>query len=129
MEQLKLKLQGKLIEKFDTEFFGEKNFAVRKFAIEVKNERNEEWNFPRLFQLTKDKVDMLEAYKEGDEIIVHYNLRGRTWVDMKKKKKDRVNVYFNTDEAWRIEPVNDTAAPEFNAADTPPAPEEDDLPF
>ena len=121
-----LELTGKLIEKYDTEFFGaNKDFAVRKFVIEVKNERNEEWNFPRLFQLTKDRVDLLEAYKIGDEIRVSYNLRGRRWENDQGKVS-----YFNSEEAWRLEPLNQApAAQEFNAADMPPAPEEDDLPF
>lgn len=121
-----LKLKGKLIEKFETEFVGDNKFPVRKFAIEVENERNADWNFPRGFQLVKDRVDMLDAYEIGDEIIVSYNLRGRVWAS-----PDKGNVYFNTDEAWRLEPVNDSqaGAQEFNAADMPPAPEEDDLPF
>lgn len=117
-----LELTGKLIEKYDTEFFGDNKFAVRKFVIEVKNERNEEWNFPRLFQLTKDRVDLLESYNKGDEIKVSYNLRGHRW------EKDGKVSYFNSEEAWRLEPLNQ-AAPEFNPDDIPPAPEEDDLPF
>ena len=120
-----LELEGNLIEKFDTESFGANNFQVRRFVIEVENERNEEWNFPRLFQLTKDKCDMLEAYQIGEKVKVSYNLRGR------KYEKDGKVMYFNSDEAWRLEKVESAAAemPEFNAADAPPAPDESDLPF
>lgn len=83
------------------------------------------------FQLTQDKCSLLDQYKVGDEIKVHFNLRGREWTSPKGEVK-----YFNTLEAWRIEggtgaattssssnSMNDVAAT-FTAAS-----QEDDLPF
>jgi hypothetical protein len=84
------------------------------------------------FQLTQDKCSLLDQYKVGDELKVHFNLRGREWTSPKGEVK-----YFNTLEAWRIEggtgastssssssnSMNDVAAT-FTAAS-----QEDDLPF
>ena len=121
-----LVLEGNLIEKFDTETFGANNFQVRKFVIEVENEKNEEWNFPRLFQLTKDNCDMLDAYQLGDKMIVSYNLRGRKW----ENPKDGKIAYLNSEDAWRLEKVEGGNMPEFNAANMPPAVDDaDPLPF
>jgi hypothetical protein len=81
------------------------------------------------FQLTQDKCSLLDQYNVGDEIKVHFNLRGREWTSPKGEIK-----YFNTLEAWRIEggaaaknssssSMNDVAAT-FTASS-----QEDDLPF
>ncbi len=86
------------------------------------------------FQLTQDKCSLLDQYNVGDEIKVHFNLRGREWTSPKNEIK-----YFNTLEAWRIETVaagssaskgasssgsmNDVAATFTSTA------QEDDLPF
>ncbi len=53
------------------------------------------------FQLTQDKVDLIDMYNVGDEIKVHFNLRGREWTSPKNEVK-----YFNTLDAWRIEGLN-----------------------
>jgi len=84
------------------------------------------------FQLTQDKCSIIDNYNVGDEIKVHFNLRGREWTSPQGEVK-----YFNSLEAWRIEgnaagasnnnsggaSMNDVAAT-FTAAS-----QEDDLPF
>ncbi|MBN8695735.1 MAG: DUF3127 domain-containing protein [Bacteroidetes bacterium] len=83
------------------------------------------------FQLTQDKCSIIDNYNVGDEIKVHFNLRGREWTSPQGETK-----YFNSLEAWRIEGnasavasnnsgagMNDVAAT-FTAAS-----QEDDLPF
>jgi hypothetical protein len=82
------------------------------------------------FQLTQDKCSLLDQYNVGDEIKVHFNLRGREWTSPKGEIK-----YFNTLEAWRIEGgaggSNKSAANSMNdvAATFTAASQEDDLPF
>lgn len=51
------------------------------------------------FQLTQDKCSVLDNFNEGDEVKVHFNLRGREWNGEQGIK------YFNTLECWRIEKV------------------------
>lgn len=85
------------------------------------------------FQLTQDKCSLLDQYNVGDEIKVHFNLRGREWTSPKGEVK-----YFNTLEAWRIEGGNAAAASNSSsssntmndvAATFTAASQEDDLPF
>ncbi len=83
------------------------------------------------FQLTQDKCNLIDQYKVGDEIKVHFNLRGREWTSPKNEVK-----YFNTLEAWRIEGGSgggstSTSGTNMNdvAATFTSASQEDDLPF
>ena len=50
------------------------------------------------FQLTQDKCNLINKYNEGDEIKVHFNLRGREWTSPQGELR-----HFNTLEAWRLE--------------------------
>lgn len=110
---------GVLGQVMDVQVISDK-FSKRDFILTI------EGTYPQhiCFQLSKDKIDLIEVYKTGEKIRVHYNLRGREYQGR----------YFNTLEAWRIERMN--AAPATNELahvyDTkgPDAPGgEDDLPF
>ena len=86
------------------------------------------------FQLTQDKCGLLDQYNVGDEIKVHFNLRGREWTSPKGEIK-----YFNTLEAWRLEggagastsSSSSSSSSSMNAAPATftAATQEDDLPF
>jgi len=122
---MNFEISGKVILKEDTQQISDR-FKKREFVIEVENERNSDWNDFIKFQLTQDRCDLLETVSVDENIKVSFNIKGRKW-----EKDGKVN-YFSNLEAWRIEKMQAAAAaemPEFNAADMPPAPEEDDLPF
>lgn len=122
---MNFEINGKVILKEDTQQVSDR-FKKREFVIEVENERNSDWNDFIKFQLTQDRCDLLETVSVNENIKVSFNIKGRKW-----EKDGKVN-YFSNLEAWRIEKMQAAAAaemPEFNAADMPPAPEEDDLPF
>ncbi|RXQ97521.1 DUF3127 domain-containing protein [Ancylomarina salipaludis] len=122
---MNFEINGKIILKEDTQQISDR-FKKREFVIEVENERNSEWNDFIKFQLTQDRCDLLETVSVNENIKVSFNIKGRKW-----EKDGKVN-YFSNLEAWRIEKMQASATaemPEFNAADMPPAPEEDDLPF
>ncbi len=80
------------------------------------------------FQLTQDKCSLLDNYREGETITVHFNLRGREWTSPQGEIK-----YFNTLEAWRIEKQG--ASPAIESSQPSPSfqessiPDKDDLPF
>ena len=84
------------------------------------------------FQLTQDKCGLIDQYKIGDEIKVHFNLRGREWTSPKGEIK-----YFNTLEAWRLEGGASAGATASSSSATATsdvstfsaATQEDDLPF
>lgn len=122
---MNFEISGKVILKEDTQQISDR-FKKREFVIEVENERNSDWNDFIKFQLTQDRCDLLETVSIDENIKVSFNIKGRKW-----EKDGKVN-YFSNLEAWRIEKMQAAAAaemPEFNAADMPPAPKEDDLPF
>lgn len=51
-------------------------------------------------EFLQDKVNLLSNYKEGDEVKIAINLRGREWVN-----PEGVTKYFNSITGWRIEPL------------------------
>jgi hypothetical protein len=83
---------------------------------------------PIQFQLAQDKCDLIDVYSVGEELIVHYNLRGREWT------KDDKTAFFNTMSVWKLEKVAkqydnlpSEMDPDFNVS--PYAQGTDDLPF
>ena len=78
-----------------------------------------------LFELAKDKCDMINAFMEGQEVEVSFNLRGREWVSPTGDVK-----YFNTLDAWRVEIVGSAPqAPAKTSAAPVAQADEEDLPF
>ena len=49
------------------------------------------------FEATQDKVSILDGLNIGDQIEVHFNLRGREWTN-----KDGVVSVFNTLGVWKV---------------------------
>lgn len=124
-----MNIQGKLFKKFDTQQVSDR-FRKREFVIEYADNPL----YPQfiLFQLTQDRCDLLEPYMEGVMLEVDFNLRGREWTSPQGETK-----YFNSLEAWRLNPVQ-TIQPQGEDAPPPPPPDavdvtdlndEDDLPF
>ena len=122
-----LDITGRLHKVFDTEQKTE-SFKAREFVIETQGE------YPQFvkFQLTQDRCYLIENYKEGDGLKVHFDLRGREWQ----------GKYFTNLNAWKIEAEGDMSRPasdENFSQDVPQAsaPESnidsredlDDLPF
>ncbi|OED36609.1 hypothetical protein AB833_26530 [Chromatiales bacterium (ex Bugula neritina AB1)] len=101
-------IDGTLHKIFNTEQKSEK-FRARDFVIEVTDGK-----FPQMikFQLTQDKCEAIDEHREGDQITVHFDLRGREWNEK----------YFTNLNAWRIESAagdNQSAAPPQSDADYP----------
>ena len=80
---------GKIVKIFDIES-KTATFQTREFVIEVQS-----GNYPQMikFQLTQDRCGLVDNYKQGDEVKVFFDLRGREWNDM----------YFTNLNAWKIE--------------------------
>lgn len=49
------------------------------------------------FQMNQDRGDVLDSFKEGDEVLIKFNLKGREWTSPQGEKK-----VFNTLEAWSV---------------------------
>lgn len=120
-------IAGKLFKKFETEQKTQ-SFSAREFVLEVNDN-----NYMQLikFQLTQDRCGLLDPFDEGNEVKVHFDLRGREWN----------GKYFTNLNAWKLEshqPGNTGGFPEeedFVFNDEPPETNQnqptpdDDLPF
>jgi len=73
-------------------------FSKREFVLKIADNPQ----YPQFvsFQLTQDKCGLIAPFKLGAAVKVFFNLRGRQWVSPQNETK-----YFNTLEAWRIEPA------------------------
>lgn len=135
-----MEIQGKLLEISDTVQVKE-TFRKREFVLEYAD--NPQYPEYVKFECIQDKCDMLDNYSVGQEVTVSFNLKGRKWVDPQGTTK-----YFNSLQAWRMQPAGNTAAastampttddalPPASTPSSGPDPvisagegEEDDLPF
>ena len=102
-------------------------FSKREFVV---SETSSMYPQDIMFQAAQDKCGMLDGFKEGDQVEVSFNLRGREWTSPQGEVK-----YFNTLDAWRIEKVQgDASMPEQSEPEPIPhtsasAGHKDDLPF
>ncbi|MDA7803885.1 DUF3127 domain-containing protein [Crocinitomix sp.] len=79
-----------------------------------------------MFQAVQDRVDLLNNFKLGDNVEVTFFLRGREWTN----PKDGVVRYFNSLDAWKIEPLGaGGSSTSADNAETFVAEGDDDLPF
>lgn len=132
-------LTGQLEVKFDTQQVNDR-FKKREFVIRTDEERGDRTFTDYIkFQLLQDRVDLIDAYEPGQNLKVHFDLKGNRW-----EKNGNVN-YFTNLNAWRIEdagagapsgPGGDfetfpapSAASDAPSASPSSAQEEDDLPF
>lgn len=100
---------GKLHVKFPAQDVSA-SFRKRDFVLMIAD--NPQYPQYVSFQLTQEKCGLLDSFVDGAEIKVTFNLRGRQWVSPQNETK-----YFNTLEAWRIEPAT-VAAPQSHFAPT-----------
>ena len=128
-------VSGKLIEKYDVQQITD-TFKKREFVVECPKEINGNTYFDYLkFQLTQDRVGLIETMNEGDMIKVHFNLRGSKYTS----KKDGSTGYITNLEAWRLESASAQPVAPSQQAQTAPPPKTDapiasstddsDLPF
>ncbi len=111
-----MEIQGKLLEIFD-EMQVNDRFKKREFVIEYADNPQ----YPEYIKLEciQDKCNILDNFKIGQDVTISINLKGRKWTDPKGEVK-----YFNTLQAWRIEPASDndhTSSPQASTQTPPPA--------
>lgn len=87
-------ITGTIIKLFDTQQVSDK-FSKREVAIKTTDQYPQEI----LVQFAQKNIEKLDGFKEGEDVSISYNLRGRSF-----PKKDGSGVsYFNTIEGWKIE--------------------------
>ena len=118
------KMTGVIKHIGDTVQVSEK-FQKREFVVTELSDKDSKYDQHISFQMTQDKCDMLSSFGSGQSVTVSFNLRGREWTSPQGEVK-----YFNTLEAWRIEPSDEASAPApVMAAPVAIAQDEEDLPF
>ncbi|PHI19642.1 hypothetical protein CEQ90_11885 [Lewinellaceae bacterium SD302] len=92
---MSFEIVGKLHKKFETENKTD-TFRAREFVIEV-----EDGQYPQMvkFQCVQDRTSIVDNVNEGDQIKVHFDLRGREWQ----------GKYFTNLNAWRVEAISNEA--------------------
>lgn len=103
---------GRLHRIFDAEQKTER-FRKRDFVLEIADGR-----FPQFvqFQLTGDRCEAIDTYRENDEVRVEFSLRGREWKSPKGETR-----FFNSLDVWTIERA--VAGAGASRDDEPPMPE------
>lgn len=118
-----MEVSGKVKVIFDKQVFGS-GFEKREFVVTTQEQYPQDIKF----ELYKEKCEVLNNFKENDDVTVHFNLRGNEY---------NGKYYVNLN-AWKIDAgssdsINDAGVPEtaattsdssaFDSDDT------DDLPF
>jgi hypothetical protein len=122
-----MEVTGKIKKIDETKTYGSNGFRKREVVITT----DEQYPQMLLIEFVQDKCDLLDSFKEGEEIKISINLRGREWINPQGEAK-----YFNSIQGWRVEKVQAGAGdvPPIDASNFEPATsiddnEPDDLPF
>jgi hypothetical protein len=93
-------LTGRLVFKTETQQRTEK-FKTREFVVEV-TEQVKDKTYSQLIKLqaSNERTSVLDDINIGDEVKVHFNLRGSKW------EKDGKTSYFTNLDAWKIEKLH-----------------------
>jgi hypothetical protein len=110
MSELKLHGKVKLIN--ETQTF-DSGFRKREFVITTEGEYPQDVKF----ECTQDKVELLDQINVGDELDVHFNIRGNEYNGR----------YFVNLQAWRL--YNGNASNSTDAQIPQTEEDESDLPF
>lgn len=85
-----------------TETFG-RNFQKRTFILRIPNDKNSDWDDYVPMCCVRDKVDILDNYREGDAVVCGIDIRGRraTVTENGEKIHDDTKAYADI-QAWKI---------------------------
>lgn len=98
---MELMVEGWYYKDCDTKIVNKK-FKRREFILKIEEERNNNKFINYItFQLTNNKVVLLNPFMEGDKIKVMFNLRGK----LLEQNGQEVRSINNLD-AWRVEKIN-----------------------
>lgn len=91
-------VEGRLLKVYPTEQKSG-SFQAREFVLEVPD-----GNYPQMvkFQAVQERCAQLDDFREGEQVKVHFDLRGREWQ----------GKYFTNLNAWRIERVGESGSNE-----------------
>lgn len=109
-----LQVKGKLKIKSDLQTF-DSGFTKREFVITTAEQYPQDIKL----ELFKEGTKLIDSSNVGDEINVHFNIRGNEYN----------GKYYVTLQAWKIEIEAQTSSAPIAPKPLSPGNEEDDLPF
>jgi hypothetical protein len=117
-----LSLTGKVIKVYPTQQVSEK---YKKRLLVIEDNSNEKYPEIGMFEFGQDKVTLLDELRNGDNVTVAFNVRGRAY-----QKPGEDTKYFCSLQGWRLT-INQTskAAPAGYTAAEAPDLDGDDAPF
>ena len=125
-----MEVQGRVKMVGETQTFGNNGFRKREIVVTT----DEQYPQHIMVEFVQDKTELLNSYKEGQQVKISINLRGREWVNPQGETK-----YFNSIQGWRIEALQAEAsggamppvppADAFEPAGDLKEEDADDLPF
>jgi Domain of unknown function (DUF3127) len=107
--------------------YGSNGFTKREFVIKLNgNEENPAYPNYIALELIKDKCQIMDSYKIGDEIKAVFNLSGRLW-----KAEGKPEKCFTSLQAWKIESAGSNQQDGEYMQEPPPGfiDNNDDIPF
>ena len=94
-------ITGKLIVKGYTVDVSDK-FRKREFVIEKSDTNNGQTFVDKIkLQLTQKSCGVIDGIVVGDNVNVHFNIKGSEW------SKDGKTSYFTNLDAWKVDKVNE----------------------
>lgn len=90
-----MEITGQIKKIFNEQVVSDK-FKKREFWLN----HGDNPQYPQIssFECTQDHCALLDNFKHGQTVTVHFNLRGRLWTN-----PDGAEKCFNTLQAWKIE--------------------------
>lgn len=78
---------------------------LKKQVLVLEISENADYKEYPPFEAVNDRCKLLDELREGDEVEVHFNLRGRPYTDKAGKK-----TYFGSNGIWKISILKTSAA-------------------
>ena len=89
-----MEIKGKIKKISETVEISDR-FRKREFIIEYSN--NPEYPQVIQFEMVQDRCEILDQFKEGQQVEIFFDLRGREWTSPQGEIR-----YFNKLQAWKI---------------------------
>lgn len=105
--------EGTLRAVLDTEQVSD-SFRKREFALEIADGK-----YPQTvkFQVVQDRTELLDGYEVGQQVRVHFDLKGREFT----RKRDGTKDWWVNLDCWRIETLDGSADAASDDATQPDA--------
>ena len=119
--------QGTVHSIGETTEYGNNGFTKREFVIQLTGpDENSQYPNYIALELIKDKCELMDNHKIGDEIQVTFNLSGRLWSSGGKPER-----CFTSLQAWKVASASgdDQEAPPQSWADNGAPSFDDEIPF